>query len=342
MSAEQMNERCTLQGLAEMLAQRCSTEQTDADVFVREFFSLVEDALLKDKYVRVKGLGSFKLIDTDDGTSRSHISFTPDVSVRNSINKPFAHFETVALNETVHFDDVEEETLAVPAVDETDLELHLPDQKTGIGQEEETTENGFVHSLEPLAGADKKTGINEANNPSQFLETDFTGDTPKQKFRLPWCFVASVLLIGILIGGGVAWRILSGRRYIPEQLVRILTEKVQQQSDTTPVMTMKKDTLPSHTRHVGVTLPALPERSIARKTAAPVVLSDTVRYTIVGTFATHTLHRGESLARLAQHYYGNKNLWPYLVRHNREIIKDADDIPVGTLIRIPKLVRDDN
>lgn len=337
-----MNERCTLQGLAGMLAQRCSMEQADADVFVREFFALVKDAVLRDKYVRVKGLGTFKLIDTDDETSRSHISFTPDVSVRNSINKPFAHFEMVALNETVHFDDVEEETLMVPAADETDLELHLPGQKTETGQKEETTENGFVQSLEPLDGAGKKAVINEVNNPSQFLETDFTGDTPKRKFRLPWCFVASVLLIGILIGGGVAWGILSGRRYIPEQLVRVLTEIVQQQSDTTSAIVVKKDTLPSRTRHVRVTLPALPERSIAGKAAAPVILSDTVRYAIVGTLTTHMLRRGESLARLAQHYYGNKNLWPYLVRYNREVIKDADDIPVGTSIRIPKLARDDD
>ena len=74
------------------------------------------------------------------------------------------------------------------------------------------------------------------------------------------------------------------------------------------------------------------------KAVLPIVLSDAVRYDIQGTLATHTLRRGESLARLAERYYGNRNLWTYLARYNRNNIKDANDIPVGTLIRIPKLV----
>jgi nucleoid-associated protein YgaU len=74
------------------------------------------------------------------------------------------------------------------------------------------------------------------------------------------------------------------------------------------------------------------------KAVLPIVLSDAVRYDIQGTLATHTLRRGESLARLAERYYGNRNLWTYLARYNRNRIKDANDIPIGTLICIPKLV----
>lgn len=336
-----MNERCTLQELVELLAQRHQTEQTDVSAFVRGFFTLVEEALVRDKYVRVKGLGTFKLIDTDGETLHSCISFTPDASMRNLVNKPFAHFETVLLNETVHFDDVSEETLAVPMTDETNMESHLPEQETEMGQKEGIVENDLVQPLNLPLGTGSETTTDETDNPSQFLETDFTGDTPKRKLRLPWCFVASLVLIGILIGGGVAWTILSGRRYIPEQLVRILTEKIQQ-SDTVSKVAVKTDTIPSHKKHVEVTLPVLPQQSVAGKETTPVILSDTVRYVIAGTLTTHTLRRGESLARLAQRYYGNKNLWTYLVRHNRETIKDANDIPVGTLIRIPKLVRSGN
>ena len=336
-----MNERCTLQELVELLAQRHQTEQADVSAFVRGFFTLVEDALIRDKYVRVKGLGTFKLIDTDSETSHSCISFTPDASMRNLVNKPFAHFETVLLNEAVHFDDVSEETLAVPMTDEANMESHLPEQETEMGQKEEIVENDLVQPSNLPPGTGKEATTDETDNPSQFLETDFTGDMPKRKSRLPWCFVASVLLIGILIGGGVAWAILSGRRYIPEQFVRILTEKIQQ-SDTVSKVAVKTDTIPSHKKHVKVTLPVLPQQSVAGKETTPVILSDTVRYVIAGTLTTHTLRRGESLARLAQHYYGNKNLWTYLVRHNRETIKDANDIPVGTSIRIPKLVRSDN
>ena len=68
------------------------------------------------------------------------------------------------------------------------------------------------------------------------------------------------------------------------------------------------------------------------------VLTDAVRYGIKGTLATHILRRGESLARLAQKYYGNKRLWPYLARYNRKRISDVDNVPVGTVILIPELV----
>lgn len=337
-----MNERCTLQELVGLLARRNQMEQEDVNTFVKAFFTLVGDALARDKYVRVKGLGTFKLIDTDDGTPSSHISFTPDASMRNLVNKPFSHFEAVLLNEAVHFDDVTEETLAVPGADEIGLNPRLSGQETEAEQKEETVENDSVQPLGQQVGADKRGATDGTDNPSQFLETDFTGDAPKRKFRLPWCFVASVLLIGILMGGGVVWAILSGRRYIPEPLVRILTEKMQQQSDTVPTAAVETDTVPFRKRHIEVTLPVLPGRNATGKADASAILSDTVRYSIAGTLATHTLRRGESLARLAQHYYGNKNLWPYLVRHNRDIIKDADEIPVGTLIRIPKLVRNYN
>lgn len=66
-------------------------------------------------------------------------------------------------------------------------------------------------------------------------------------------------------------------------------------------------------------------------------LADTVEYTITGTQGTYTIQPGESLVKVSLKFYGNKKLWPYLVRHNKDIIKDADNIPKGITIRIPVL-----
>ena len=107
-----MNEKLTIQDLVELLVNRHEVSQEDADVFVREFFLLIEQALDADQYVKIKGLGTFKLIGVNSRESvnvntgerikiegHTKISFTPDPSLRDIINRPFSHFETVVLNE---------------------------------------------------------------------------------------------------------------------------------------------------------------------------------------------------------------------------------------------------
>ena len=101
-----MNEKVTLQALAEQLASRHQMEQADAEAFVQTFVALIEEALQQEKYVKVKGLGTFKLIEM---SGHNRVSFVPEASLRDLINKPFAHFETVVLNENTHFDDMTEE-----------------------------------------------------------------------------------------------------------------------------------------------------------------------------------------------------------------------------------------
>ena len=66
-------------------------------------------------------------------------------------------------------------------------------------------------------------------------------------------------------------------------------------------------------------------------------LSDTVEYVISGTKFTYTIGEGETLVRVALKFYGNKKLWPYLVKHNANIIKDPNNVPAGLIINIPEL-----
>ena len=66
-------------------------------------------------------------------------------------------------------------------------------------------------------------------------------------------------------------------------------------------------------------------------------VADTSSYEIIGTETTHILAEGETLTRVALKYYGTKSLWPYLVKHNPKAIKNPDNVPYGTIIKIPKL-----
>ncbi|MCD7815551.1 MAG: LysM peptidoglycan-binding domain-containing protein [Bacteroides sp.] len=99
---------------------------------------------------------------------------------------------------------------------------------------------------------------------------------------------------------------------------------------------------------VKVTLPTVSSATPTVKAPAPVkdekpqvvkreTLADTMEYTITGTMDTYTLQNGESLVKVALKYYGNKKLWPYIVRYNRKVIKNPDNVPVGTVLQIPKL-----
>ena len=106
--------------LSEMLMSKFNLSEQESNNFIAEMFKLIEDALKTDKQVKVKGLGSFKLttvnaresIDVNTGEriiieSREKISFSPDTSLSDLVNSPFAQFETVVLNDGVDFSEID-------------------------------------------------------------------------------------------------------------------------------------------------------------------------------------------------------------------------------------------
>ena len=133
-----MNERLTIQDLIDLLAAKHSMTKKDAEAFVKEFFLLIEQALENEKTVKIKGLGTFKLVDVDSRESvnvntgerfqikgHTKVSFTPDTNLRDTINKPFAHFETVVLNEGTVLEDtpMEESDEEEGAVSDTEMKM---------------------------------------------------------------------------------------------------------------------------------------------------------------------------------------------------------------------------
>ena len=159
-----MNEKLTIQDLVELLVNRHEVSQEDADVFVREFFLLIEQALDADQYVKIKGLGTFKLIGVNSRESvnvntgerikiegHTKISFTPDPSLRDIINRPFSHFETVVLNENTVLEDtpieeLEEESGNISETTELPLITETVEREEAKAEEKvvETEANGKV------------------------------------------------------------------------------------------------------------------------------------------------------------------------------------------------------
>ena len=154
-----MNERLTIQDLIDLLAAKHSMTKKDAEAFVKEFFLLIEQALENEKTVKIKGLGTFKLVDVDSRESvnvntgerfqikgHTKVSFTPDTNLRDTINKPFAHFETVVLNENTiledtPIEDTEEEEAGEEASAQTVLNEMGDNSETTAIEENEGTDN---------------------------------------------------------------------------------------------------------------------------------------------------------------------------------------------------------
>ena len=115
-----MDGKLTVTELAQILAKESQIGQSAAEMFVKAVFDVVTEAVMSDKIVKVKGLGTFKLIGVSDRESvnvntgeriliagHSKLSFTPDTALKNAVNRPFADFETVILNEKTPIEEME-------------------------------------------------------------------------------------------------------------------------------------------------------------------------------------------------------------------------------------------
>lgn len=113
--------------MSEALEKKCGLKKTESNSFVKELFALLKEALLSEGQVKIKGLGTFKLVTVKPRESvniqsgkrfviegYNKITFTPETSVKDAVNAPFAQFETVVLNDGVDFSEIDKESNFVP------------------------------------------------------------------------------------------------------------------------------------------------------------------------------------------------------------------------------------
>lgn len=442
-----MNEKITLQDLVGLLSEKNDMTKKSADALFRGMFELIEEALTDEKYVKIKGFGTFKLTEVDSRESmnvntgerieiqgHTKISFTPDPTMKELINKPFSHFETVLLNDGVELEDtpffiepkmeemademvdkvieepqtevepvaevqmeVAEEPVVAPVVEdpvpveeisETVVEESVSVEEVPESVEEEpkvveeaivqepeisepvVTEEPVVSSVveEPMPVEEVSESVveealveePEVTEPVVVEETSVVEEekvepiaeevsedvtVPEEKTEeKPEIIVPEVprseskttfkVLIGIIVVllviilFGLYWIFL---RHDNASSTSISSVPVKE--ETTIVQVKEQAEVKEYTLLVTKdTLASQPE--VVEQTS---VLSEDVVYEITGTITTLTLEPGQTLVKLALKYYGSKNFWPYIVQHNPDVIKDADMVPKGATIKIPKL-----
>ena len=419
-----MNERLTIQDLTDLLAAKHSMTKKDAEAFVKEFFLLIEQALESENTVKIKGLGTFKLIDVDSRESvnvntgerfqikgHTKVSFSPDANLRDTINKPFAHFETVVLNENTVLEDTpieeteeeesgeeviptvipesiepqsqpkeeEKEEMSLteiqPIVEPRSIEPQsvavepktVPVEKKEIITAEEIIEQELLRAnLKPESTIVRsQKGKSEMAKGAEVAQTAIQ-PTPKKnipdssvKEKSPVPYLITIIILVLLLCGGVVLFI-----YYPDlfssssdknalDMPPVTTQPVKpevQLSDTieqdsvkdikpetpktsitpTPVVPQKKEAV----------TPAKTENKVIRQQPSTSVYLDSASYKITGTKTKYTVKEGETLTRVSLRFYGTKAMWPYIVKHNPDVIKNPNNVPYGTTIKIPKLTKE--
>ena len=183
--------KSSLSVLAKAVASKRGLTQAEAERFIATMFEVAGDGIQEDKLLKMKWLGTFKITSVKDRESvdvntgeriliegRDKISFTPDNILKEIVNKPFAQFETVVVNDGIDFSDIDEK-FANMEREEEELQLQKEQechdeevvqeeqpQKEELSQEEEQPQESLLDAeLQSQEGGQKDELSQEANTP---------------------------------------------------------------------------------------------------------------------------------------------------------------------------------
>ena len=181
-----MKQKLLLSDFAQWLSEKEGITKKEAQTFLRTLFQIVEQGLTDDQFVKIKGLGTFKLVTVNERESvnintgerfqigeHNKIAFIPDASMKEIINRPFAHFESVDLSD-------ETDTAELDAVDEAVKQEFPPisEEETSTAEEsipttvEVITESSHPTSL-PEKQKDVTEEVSEESNLTEEIPTEF-------------------------------------------------------------------------------------------------------------------------------------------------------------------------
>lgn len=187
----------SLNVLGKKLAEKTGLSQQEAELFIKKMFDVVNEGLQDDKQVKVKWLGTFKVTSVKDRESvdvntgerividgRDKISFTPDNILKEIVNKPFAQFETVVVNDGVEFDEIDKKFEAEEQMNENQQVKESKEQMVENQQteesEEQMNENQQTVEAEKPMNANPQVAEAEASDVIDFLdESDTSAVTDK-------------------------------------------------------------------------------------------------------------------------------------------------------------------
>ena len=355
MSTEKLN----IQDLVAGLAKKTGETKKDAELFWREFVAIIQEALLVDELVKVKGFGTFKLqwnesrksVNVNTGeeieiAGYHKIVFTPDSEMKEAVNQPFAHLETVNLDDENETETVSSEpkidpikNLSVQAIEiaslisdinvevKPDEEIHTIKEPIEIKVEAPIIIKEEVIETIICAEASNKEHFKKIEELQDELEVEIDTEEEKPKKRKGCFWKVLLILLLLLLAGIVACYFL-----FPKSIYRDFIDQMILKKDQPTLVderipecdVMQEDEYADYQSEPEQTLPAL------------AYLFNPFDYEMNYV----TVRDGTRLAWYSTRYYGSYIFWSYIYLANKDIMSDPNSLEVGTTIRIPKLPKE--
>ncbi len=184
-----MDNKILLQDIADFLCYRSGITKREAEQFVRAFFEVIQQGLERDQYVKIKGFGTFKLVEVGQRESvnintgerfqingHTKVSFTPDTSLKDLVNRPFSHFQTVILNDETAIEELDACTVPEDS-EQLNEEVSVLESQIPATEGEENT--SMINDKE----AEANQSESEANQSEseQIISTEIEENEPKQE-----------------------------------------------------------------------------------------------------------------------------------------------------------------
>jgi len=354
-----MNNRLAIQDLAGLLAEYTGKDKNSSERFLREFIAVVSEGVYTDKLVKVKGLGTFKIIPVEKRESihvntgerfvipeHYKFSFLPDKELRELVNKPFSFFETTELRENVDFTDMDV-VLDEPNIKETEdesieemipEEKHLPEEEPVVFSEEGSAvppeEDPVVFSEEEPAGqpedegmdtlepvVDERSDSSGPDSPSEEVETG--PDAERKKPCTKRIAVVSMFVFLLMLFNIGLY--LNRTYFFEKEKEPLRIDTVFPKGETVATEAVPDTTIvfanEDSSQTVGETTVENPE--VESEAVSPKVI------------ARVKIEPGSRLTLISLKYYGSKLFWVYLYEYNRAVITDPNNVPIGTVIEVP-------
>ena len=231
--------KLTIQEVSKILTEKNGLEPREASRFAAEMFAIILQRLQDGEAVKVKGLGTFKIINVEARESvsvrtgervvidsHSKVSFTPDTLMRELVNKPFSQFETVVLNDGVVFEDIkdevaeetaeapvaEEEPVAAPVEEPVVEEEPAVEEKPVVAEEPVVEEEPAVEEepvvapvedpvVEEEPAVEEKPVVAEEPVKEEPELIDFYEEEKPKRHWMHWLIACAVALILVLVAG---------------------------------------------------------------------------------------------------------------------------------------------
>jgi len=394
--------KITLQDIIDQVAEQTEATKKLSEDFLREFFNIIEEALAEEDTVKIKGLGTFKLLLVEERKSvnvqtgeeitipqHNKVSFAPEKELKAAINKPYSHLETYVLSQDASADDLpnlpenedenEEEESEISVIIEEKEEFQsivIPVQEENENEPsviiyEEETQSEIIVPVqeEEKEGNEDNVAINNYHYYTTAREEDAAAEEEvveekKEEKKKRGC-IGWILILLLLLGlaAFLIWYLGYFKQIESFVKEKIKTEKVE----VAPEAEIDEDEMMDdyYSSSDGRVMDDMVDYTIydPNDTTTPnpnrapefegeYLFDKKFDFRLVDYMQAHypkmklvtfgapqqiELREGSRLTLMALKHYGHKQFWVYIYLYNTDIVDNPDDIPAGTILRVPRL-----